>query len=93
MSLGDGLKRLSQTLGTVDLILLSEATQLSDPELAKLFKRVMRPTTLVFAKDAKGQWQAVIHELAKTASGVATSIKLKQPLDQSSQTERSRKAA
>ncbi len=93
MALSEGLKRLSQTLGTVDLILLNDISVWSDAEMSKLFRRVMRPTTLVFVKDAKGQWQSVATGLSTTAGGVSASAKLSKAVDRPSQTDRSRKAA
>ncbi len=87
MALGEGLKRLSQTLGTVDLILLNDAALWSDAETSKLFRRVMRSTTLVFVKDAKGQWQSLATGLPVSASGVVASMKLSRPVDLPSQSD------
>lgn len=93
MTLSDGLRRLSQTIGTVDLVLLNDASLWSEAELSKLFKRVVRASTLVFVKDAKGQWQALPNNSASHANHAHASVKASQPAARSSQPDRSRKAA
>ncbi len=93
MSLAEGLKRLSETIGTVDLILLDQDSRLTDPAYAKLFKRVMRPTTRVFARDNKGQWLPVVTTTPSTASNPPAVTGLKVASARSAPVERTRKAA
>jgi hypothetical protein len=55
-----GLRHLSQTLGTVDLVLLEgNEIDLNQLELRRLLARVTHNDTLVLRRDEKGKWQTV----------------------------------
>ena len=57
MPLVDGLRRLSQTVGTVDLILLDiTEQQLADPMVAKLLQRIAPTRSLILRRDAQNRW-------------------------------------
>ena len=58
MPLGEGLRRLSETLGTVDLIVLdADAPTLADPLVIKMLSRVTSAGTLTLRRDANGRLQ------------------------------------
>ena len=68
MSLEEGLRRLSQTIGTVDLILLNGNDEsVSSPAVVKLLSRVTASGTLVLSSDANGRWQATGNRERKAA--------------------------
>lgn len=53
-----GLRQLSQTLGTVDLVLLDgEQVDLTQLELRRLLARVTHSESLVLQRDSQGRWQ------------------------------------
>jgi hypothetical protein len=60
MTLEDGLRRLSQTIGTVDLVLLNGADEVSSsPSVTKLLARVAPTNCLVLRSDVNGRWHTV----------------------------------
>ena len=60
MPLVEGLRRLSQTVGTADLILLDlTEQQIADPVVARLLQRIASKDALVLRRDAKDRWQAM----------------------------------
>lgn len=60
MKLADGLRRLSETVGTVDLVLLDGDEQtLTDPLVAKLLARISSNGAMVLRSDASGRWQTL----------------------------------
>ena len=60
MPLVDGLRRLSQTIGTADLILLDiTEQQFADPVVSRLLQRVASKDTLLLRRDAKDRWHAI----------------------------------
>ncbi len=55
-----GLRQLSQTLGTVDLVLLDgDEIDLTQLELRRLLGRVTHSETLVLHRDSRGKWQTL----------------------------------
>lgn len=59
MPLAEGLKRLAETVGTVDLVLLSgDEERLVDPMVAKLLNRISSNGALVLHGDTAGRWKA-----------------------------------
>ncbi len=68
MELTNGLRHLSQTVGTVDLILLDGSdSRTSDPAVARLLQRVTHPNSLVLRCDSAGRWQAAVAQSRKAA--------------------------
>ncbi|MGV3486812.1 MAG: hypothetical protein ACO1RT_20520 [Planctomycetaceae bacterium] len=58
MSLAAGLRRLSQTIGTVDLLIIDgHEAQLQDAETVRWLRRVTSPDSLVLRRDTAGRWQ------------------------------------
>jgi hypothetical protein len=58
--LSDGLRELSRTLGTVDLVLLDGgATDLEQLEQRRLLTRITHSESLVLQRDARGKWQSI----------------------------------
>lgn len=71
-SLTDGLQRLSRTLGTVDMVLLScPQSEFNDSSATRLFSRVVHAKTLIFEPFSDSVWRPVslpcqrITEMAK----------------------------
>ena len=59
MPLVDGLRRLSQTVGTVDLILLDiTEQQLADPVVARLLQRIAPTHSLILRRNAQNRWES-----------------------------------
>jgi len=59
MPLSEGLKRLAETVGTVDLVLLSgDGQRLVDPIVTKLLNRISSNGALVLHGDSAGRWKA-----------------------------------
>jgi len=60
MPLVEGLRYLSQTVGTADLILLDITDQqLADPAISRLLQRVTSQESLLLRRDAKERWQTI----------------------------------
>jgi hypothetical protein len=60
MTLVEGLRRLTETIGTVDLVLWDGDEQsLTDPVVAKLLSRISSKGALVLRSDANGRWQTL----------------------------------
>jgi len=60
MPLVEGLRRLSQTVGTADLILLDITEQeLADPTVSRLLQRVASKDSLLLRRDEKNRWHAI----------------------------------
>lgn len=69
-SIDDGLRQLSRTIGTVDLVLIDDAKpDWQSDESRRLLARVTHPGTLMLRRDAKNNWtildRAVISRSAK----------------------------
>jgi hypothetical protein len=65
----DGLRRLSRTLGTVDLVLMDAGqVEWQDGETRRLLSRVMHPGTLVLRHDGGNQWSSVAQETLAVAA-------------------------
>jgi hypothetical protein len=59
-AIDEGLRQLSRTIGTVDLVLIDEANpHWQDDEIRRLLGRVIHPGTLVLCRDAKNKWNAL----------------------------------
>lgn len=59
-SADEGLRQLSRTLGTVDLVLMDDSKpQWQTEETRRLLDRVTHSTTLLLRRDSKNNWQAV----------------------------------
>lgn len=59
MALPEGLRRLSETVGTVDLVVFDGDDQaLSNPLVNKLLTRVIGRDALVLKRDSAGRWQS-----------------------------------
>ncbi len=57
MTLTEGLRRVSQTIGAVDLVLLDvDTTVIEEETLVKLLARVTHPGSIVLRKDQSGRW-------------------------------------
>lgn len=68
LSLADGLRRLSQTMGTVDLVLLNgHDNRVSDPVVVRLLQRVAPANSLVLRSDSSGRWQPMSAQSRKAA--------------------------
>lgn len=68
MQLEDGLKRLSQTIGQVDLILIDGSdTRMNEPAIAKWLQRVTASNGLVLRSDATGKWHSTPTATRKAA--------------------------
>ncbi|HBJ33297.1 MAG TPA: hypothetical protein DDZ51_00755 [Planctomycetaceae bacterium] len=66
-SIDEGLRQLSRTIGTVDLVLIDDAKpQLHGEDTQRLLNRVTHSGTLVLRRDAKNNWTIV--ELGVIAS-------------------------
>jgi len=58
MPLVEGLRRLSQTIGTVDLIIIDgNESDLATDDAKKWLARVMTLSTVVVSRDVSGRWQ------------------------------------
>jgi|GEM_PF-1315834 len=69
-AIDEGLRQLSRTLGTVDLVLIDNSkTQLQTEETRRLISRVTHPGTLLLRRDAKNNW-AIIERGVIAASTV-----------------------
>ncbi len=72
-----GLRQLSQTHGTVDLVLLEgNNVDLNSLEFRRLLARVTHSDSLVLHRDERGQWQAVPPAIAANARTGATETKV-----------------
>jgi hypothetical protein len=61
MALEEGLRRLSQTIGTVDLVLLNGVEEASfSPGVVKLLARVAPAGCLILRSDANGRWTSAV---------------------------------
>lgn len=59
----DGLRQLSRTLGTVDLVLMDAGqVEWQDAETQRLLSRVIHPGTLVLRHDGGNKWSSVSEE-------------------------------
>jgi len=59
-AIDEGLRQLSRTLGTVDLVLIDDAKpQLQTEETSRLIARVTHPATLLLRRDARNKWTVV----------------------------------
>ena len=59
MPLVDGLRRLSQTVGAVDLLLLDiTEQQLADPVVARLLHRIAPTHSLILRRNAQNRWES-----------------------------------
>lgn len=68
-----GLRQLSQTLGTVDLVLLDgEQADLTQLELRRLLTRVTHSESLVLQRDGRGRWQPLPVDLPAASTGAAS---------------------
>lgn len=67
MPLGEGLRRLSQSIGKVDLLLLEGADpQWSDPAVTRWLQRIVTAETLILRRDA-GRWRSASETSRKAA--------------------------
>jgi hypothetical protein len=59
-AIDEGLRQLSRTIGTVDLVLVDEAKpQWKSEETRRLLERVTHPGSLVLCRDTKNNWEVV----------------------------------
>jgi hypothetical protein len=59
-TIDEGLRQLSRTIGTVDLILIDDATaRWKGEETRRLLARVSHPGTLTLCRDAKNNWTTI----------------------------------
>jgi hypothetical protein len=61
-SIDEGLRQLSRTLGTVDLVLIDDAKpQWQSEETRRLLARVTHSSTLLLRRDTRNNWTAIEH--------------------------------
>jgi len=73
-SIDDGLRHLSRTLGTVDLVLMDESHHdWTSPESRRLLTHVMHSNTLLLRRDTRDKWNIVEPSVLTIATSKVTS--------------------